>query len=146
VRLRPALHITLRYAAKDFIMNGLLVPSGTAIVVYVNAIYKRDDAFADPLQFDPRRFIDKRPEPNTWLPFGGGAHRCLGAAFAMFESRVLLRTILAHRHFAPDTSPGEREDQHRSTLTLPTTAPASPCYPAEDTHAPTSARRPPRRR
>ncbi|MGH8457689.1 MAG: cytochrome P450, partial [Stenotrophobium sp.] len=47
------------------------------------------------------------------------AHRCLGGAFAMVEARVLLRTILKHRRFKPDSSPDERVDQHRNILMLP---------------------------
>lgn len=119
MRLRPALPVTLRYAEKDFVMNDLLVPKGTVIVIYINAIQKRADIYPDPLAFDPERFLGKRPDPNEWLPFGGGAHRCLGANFAMFESRVLLRTILQHMRFKPETSRGEREDQHRNILLLP---------------------------
>ncbi|MGH3949680.1 MAG: cytochrome P450 [Pseudonocardiaceae bacterium] len=119
MRLRPALPVTMRYAEKDFVMNDVLVPTGTVVMIYINAVHKREDVYPDPDRFDPDRFLGVRPDPNTWLPFGGGAHRCLGGAFAMFESRVLLRTILQHRRFQPETSAGEREDQHRNILLLP---------------------------
>ncbi|WP_446221265.1 cytochrome P450 [Nocardia sp. IBHARD005] len=119
MRVRPALPVTLRYAERDFVMNDILVPAGTVIVVYINAIHKRADLYPDPEKFDPERFVGVRPDPHRWLPFGGGAHRCLGASFAMFESRVLLKTILQRRTFRPETSRGERQDQHKNILLLP---------------------------
>lgn len=119
LRLRPALPATVRYTDTDFAMNDVLVPAGTIIVIYINAIHKRPDAYPDPDRFDPDRFLGVRPDPRTWLPFGGGAHRCLGGAFAMFESRVLLRTILTHRRFQTDDTPAERQDQHRNILLTP---------------------------
>ncbi|MGH8460072.1 MAG: cytochrome P450 [Stenotrophobium sp.] len=119
MRLRPALPVTLRYAEKDFMMNDVLVPAGTIIVIYINGAHKRADIYPEPERFMPERFLGVRPDPYKWLPFGGGAHRCLGDRFAMFEARVLMRTILKHRRFKPDDSPGEREDQHRNILLLP---------------------------
>ncbi|WP_166909029.1 cytochrome P450 [Mycobacterium sp. DL440] len=119
MRLRPALPVTMRYAAKDFVLNDVLVPEGTVIVVYINAIHKRADLYPEPEKFDPDRFLGVRSDPHRWMPFGGGAHRCLGASFAMFESRVLLRTILQHRRFQPEATPDERQDQHRNILLLP---------------------------
>jgi cytochrome P450 len=119
MRLRPALPVTMRYAEKDFLMNDVLVPAGMVIMIYINGIQKRADIYPDPLRFDPERFLNVRPDPYRWLPFGGGAHRCLGGSFAMFESRALMKTILKHRRFQADTTPGEREDQHRNILLLP---------------------------
>jgi cytochrome P450 family 135 len=119
MRLRPSLPVTVRHVERDFVMNDILVPADTVIMLYINAIHKRADIYPNPERFDPERFHGVRPDPHHWLPFGGGAHRCLGGAFAMFESRVLLQTILAHRRFEPDNSPGERQDQHRSILLQP---------------------------
>lgn len=119
MRLRPALPVTLRYATEDFVMNDVLVPKGTIIVIYINGIQKREDIYPDALQFKPERFLGVRPDPYRWLPFGGGAHRCLGGAFAQFEARELMKVILKHRRFKPDNSPDERQDQHRHILLLP---------------------------
>lgn len=119
MRLRPAQPVTLRYVEYDFRMNDMLVPANTIIAIYINAIQKRADLYPDPTSFDPQRFLNTRPDPHTWLPFGGGAHRCLGASFAMFEARVLLRTILRWRRLAPHLARGERQDQHRSILLMP---------------------------
>jgi cytochrome P450 len=48
----------------------------------------------DPHAFRPERFLDGAPEPYTWIPFGGGVRRCLGAAFAQLEMRVVLSAVL----------------------------------------------------
>jgi cytochrome P450 len=119
MRVRPAAPVTLRHVDKDFVMNDVLVPAGTILLVYINAIHKRADVYPDPDVFDPERFIGESRHPHPWLTFGGGAYRCLGGPFALFEARVLLRTILKHRALAPDASPGERQDQHRSVLLSP---------------------------
>ncbi|BBX48697.1 cytochrome P450 [Mycobacterium cookii] len=119
MRVRPALPITIRAVEKDCRINDLALPAGTIIVVYVNAIQKAAHAHADPERFDPERFAERRPDPMHWMPFGGGAHFCLGAQLSLMESRVLLRTILERRRFAPDNSPDERQVQHRSLMTLP---------------------------
>ncbi len=97
LRLRPALPVTGRRAQRAFNLNGLLVPSGAYIIVAIMALHERADLHPDPLAFRPERFLGSRPETHTWLPFGGGVHRCLGDEFALFEARVLLRTVLQHR-------------------------------------------------
>lgn len=119
MRVRPALPVTMRYAVEDAEINGLAVGKGTLLMLYINSIHKDPALYPDPDTFDPDRFVGVRPDPYAWIPFGGGAHRCLGGNFAMFEARVLLRTILQQRRFVADDSPGERQDQHRNILLLP---------------------------
>jgi hypothetical protein len=97
MRLRPVFPGTGRRALRDFDLDGVLVPRGAMLIISAIAVHERPDIHADPLVFRPERFIDARPGTYTWLTFGGGAHRCLGASFALFESRVLMRTLLAHR-------------------------------------------------
>jgi cytochrome P450 family 135 len=100
LRLRPALPVTGRRAQRAFNLNGLLVPPGAFIVIAITALHERADLHPDPLAFRPERFLGSRPETHTWLPFGGGVHRCLGDEFALFEARVLLRTLLQHRRLS----------------------------------------------
>ena len=66
-------------------------------------MHERDDLHPDPTAFRPERFLNTRPGTNTWLPFGGGVYRCVGAEFVLFEARVLLRTLLQHRRLARST-------------------------------------------
>lgn len=109
MRLRPALPITGRRALRDFDLNGLHIPRGAYVVIAIMAMHEREDLHPDPLAFRPERFLDSRPGANTWLPFGGGVFRCVGAEFVLFEARVLLRTLLQHRRLrAVDDGPGGR--------------------------------------
>jgi cytochrome P450 len=109
LRLRPALPVTGRRVQRAFNLNGLLVPPGAYIVVAIMALHERADLYPDPMAFRPERFLSSRPGSYTWLPFGGGVYRCIGDEFALFEARVLLRTLLQHRRLsAVDGRPGGR--------------------------------------
>jgi len=109
MRLRPALPVTGRRALRDFDLNGLHIPRGAYIILAIMAMHEREDLHADPTAFRPERFLNSRPGTNTWLPFGGGVYRCVGAEFVLFEARVLLRTLLQHRRLsAVDGGPGGR--------------------------------------
>jgi cytochrome P450 len=97
MRLRPAFPFTGRRAVRDVTINGVRVPRGAMVVASIIALHERDDIYDDPRAFRPERFLDTRPGTYTWLSFGGGPHRCIGASFALFEARVLLRTLLGER-------------------------------------------------
>ena len=120
MRLRPALPITGRRALRDFDLNGLHIPRGAYVILAIMAMHERDDLHPDPLAFRPERFVDSRPGTNTWLPFGGGVYRCVGAEFVLFEARVLLRTFLQHRRLgAVDGGSGGRPSR-KHPLPVPT--------------------------
>jgi cytochrome P450 len=104
MRLRPAVPVTGRRALRDTTLNGIQVPKGTVVVIPLLAVHERSDIYDDPEGFRPERFLDARPGTYTWLPFGAGAHRCLGAGLATLELRVIFRTILRQRTF--QTLPG----------------------------------------
>src|ERR1700753_936620 len=97
MRLRPALPITGRRALRDFDLNGLHIPRGAYIILAIMAMHEREDLHPDPLAFRPERFLDTRPGTNTWLPFGGGVYRCVGAEVVLFEARALLRALMQRR-------------------------------------------------
>ena len=59
------------------------------------AAHRRPDAWPDPDRFDPTRFVGARPSPFTFFPFGGGVRRCLGAAFATYEMKIVLTEVLS---------------------------------------------------
>ena len=67
--------------------------------------------FPDPYAFRPERFLDAKPDTFSWIPFGGGTSRCIGAAFAQLEMRVVLRTILRARgaRAGDDGAAGDRQ-------------------------------------
>jgi cytochrome P450 len=119
LRMRPPVPVTLRYVSRDFALNGLLVPRGTLIAADIERMHYRPDLYPQPRSFQPERFLQTRPGTYTWIPFGGGVHRCIGAGFALTEARLILHTILRHWTFATDHAPGE--SSRRTTLI---TAPA----------------------
>lgn len=99
LRLRPPVPFTGRYTAAPFRLAGYTVAPGTRIVVHINAINHDPGIYPDPERFLPERFLDARPQTYTWLPFGGGIKRCLGASFSMLELHTVLHTILRSGEF-----------------------------------------------
>ena len=75
-------------------VNGHVLPEGTDVTPAIWLAHTRADVYPDPLEFRPERFLDGAPETYAWIPFGGGVRRCVGAAFAEFEMRVVLREVL----------------------------------------------------
>jgi cytochrome P450 len=85
-----------------------VIPQGYSIVVSITQMHGNAEAFPDPDRFDPQRFVDTKPSTFAWIPFGGGARRCPGAAFANVEMDVVLRTMLRHFTIETTTAPGEK--------------------------------------
>jgi cytochrome P450 family 135 len=118
LRMRPPVPVTLRYVARDFALADLQVPRGSIIAADIERMHHRPDLYPEPRAFRPERFLEHRPGTYTWIPFGGGVHRCIGAGFALTEARLILQTILSHVSFAREDSAGE--SSHRRTLiTMP---------------------------
>ena len=118
MRLRPAFPLTARLAAEPFELPGLTIPSGTMVVPYITLVHRRPELYPDPLAFRPERFLDTRAGTYTWIPFGGGPRRCIGAAFSMAEARIVLRTILRHARIEPSRRRSERV-VHRNVFIVP---------------------------
>ena len=108
MRLRPAFPLTARLATEPFELPGLTIPSGTMVVPYITLVHRRPELYPDPLAFRPERFLDTRAGTYTWIPFGGGPRRCIGAAFSMAEARIVLRTILRQARIEPSRRRAER--------------------------------------
>jgi cytochrome P450 len=75
-------------------LMGHSLPVGTGVVTAIGIAHFREATYPDPMRFDPQRFIDGKFTPFEYLPFGGGARRCLGAALASYEMRLVLATVL----------------------------------------------------
>jgi cytochrome P450 family 135 len=116
MRLRPVFPMTARLAAEPFELPGLTIPAGTMVVPYITLVHRRADLYPDPLAFRPERFLGTRAGTFTWIPFGGGARRCIGASFALIEARVVLRTMLRHAELLPTRERSERIGRRNVTI------------------------------
>jgi cytochrome P450 family 138 len=97
-----------RVAAPMFELGEWRIPRGYSIVVSITQLHSDPDVFPEPTRFDPYRFVGTKPPTFSWVPFGGGTRRCIGAAFANTEMDVVLRTVLRHFTIEPTTAPGEK--------------------------------------
>ena len=113
LRLRPPLPAVGRVLAEPATVAGYDLPAGVWVAPCIYLMHRREDLYPHPYAFMPERFLESKPETYTWLPFGGGVRRCLGATFAVFEMKVLIQTILAHAVLEPV---GERELMRRRAI------------------------------
>jgi cytochrome P450 len=93
LRLRPVFPFTVRLTKEPLHLDGLTVPAETFVVPYITLVHRRADIYPDPLAFRPERFLGTRPGSYSWIPFGGGIRRCIGAPVATLEARIVLRTL-----------------------------------------------------
>jgi cytochrome P450 family 135 len=106
MRLRPPVPLSDRMVCEPVEVLGYRIPPGTVIACNIVRAHRRPDLYPDPLEFRPERFLDSPPETYGWVPFGGGVRRCLGAAFAMYEMRIVLRMVVERtRPTASDIEP-----------------------------------------
>ena len=94
LRARPVIVDVARKLTAPVEIGGYQVPAGQYLMAAIAAIHYREDLFPDPEQFLPERFLDRRADTYAWIPFGGGVRRCIGASFAEFEMRVVLRAFI----------------------------------------------------
>jgi cytochrome P450 len=94
MRLRPVAHITGRQLASPLRVGGYVLPAGTTVAIPAYLVHHRPDLYPDPAEFRPERFLDGGPDAFAFLPFGGGARRCVGASFATLEMTCVLSAVL----------------------------------------------------
>jgi cytochrome P450 len=108
-RTRPVVDTTSRRVKAPALRLGdWVIPRGHTVVAAISLVHSDDRIFPDAARFDPDRFTGAPPETWTWIPFGGGARRCIGAAFATMEMDVVLRTVIREFQVVPTTEPDER--------------------------------------
>lgn len=116
LRLFPVLTEVLRTLKADWRFAGYDLPAGTTVAASIHLTHYRPDLYPEPLAFRPERFEDRKYSPFEYLPFGGGHRRCIGAAFASFELKVVLAAVL--RALEIDLERPERPDFVRRNITL----------------------------
>ena len=108
-RVRPVVELTARQVRTDTLTIGRwTLPRGTVVTACIALLLEDGTLFPDPERFDPQRFTGSRADTYGWIPFGGGVRRCIGAAFASLEMRVVLRTMLRDFTLEPTTAAPER--------------------------------------
>jgi cytochrome P450 family 135 len=106
LRARPVIVDVARKLTAAASIGGYELPAGTFVMPAIAAMHYREDLFPDPEEFRPERFLEGKPDTYVWIPFGGGVRRCIGAAFAEYEMRVVLGAILERAELsAPDPRP-----------------------------------------
>jgi cytochrome P450 len=119
MRVRPVIPVTGRRVAVPWRLGDYAVPAGTPVACSMLLLHHREDLYPDPFSFRPERWLGgKKPGTYEWIPFGGGTRRCLGAALAMAEQRVVLKAMAERLDLE---APGEKPERpkHRNVTMIP---------------------------
>ncbi len=94
LRARPVIVDVARKLKAPATIGDYELPAGQFVMAAIAALHYREDLFPDPYEFRPERFLDGKADNYAWIPFGGGVRRCIGAAFAEYEMRLILREFV----------------------------------------------------
>ncbi len=101
LRLRPVIDATERTLKKPRVIAGWELPAGIRVYPAIVLIHRREDLYPESHRFRPERFLDGKAESYSWLPFGGGIRRCVGAALAQAEMAEVIRVVLEQVELEP---------------------------------------------
>ena len=118
MRSRPVIPMIGRRVTVPWRLGEYAVPANTPVLMSILLIHHREDLYPDPFAFRPERWEDRKPGTYEWIPFGGGIRRCLGAALAMAEQRVVLETM-ARRLDLVAADPEPEHAVHRNVTMIP---------------------------
>jgi cytochrome P450 len=118
MRSRPVIPMIGRRVTRPWQLGEHVLPAGSSVLMSILLLHHRDDVYPDPFAFRPERFVGVKPGTYTWIPFGGGIRRCLGATLAMAEQRVVLRAIARRTDLAAVDAAPERA-RHRNVTMIP---------------------------
>jgi cytochrome P450 family 135 len=116
LRLRPVIPFVGRKLSEPQTIGGWDIPAGARVAPSIHLMHRREDVYPDAAAFRPERWLGVRPNPYTFLPFGGGVRRCLGASFAETEMRAVLAAIV--RNVRVEAARPESEKVGRRVITL----------------------------
>jgi cytochrome P450 family 135 len=108
LRLRPVISIVIRRLTEPVEIAGYELPAGVSVTPSVYLVHRNPEIYPEPEAFRPERFLETPPGTYTWIPFGGGVRRCLGASFAQFEMAVVLKELVKRREIRPADPRPER--------------------------------------
>ncbi len=116
MRLHPVIPMVVRTLMRPATIGGWDLPAGATVGPSILIAHSRADSHAEPERFDPTRFLGQNPPGNTWIPFGGGVRRCIGAGFSLMEGVAVLRAILERFDV---TAPGRDVPKVRNITSVP---------------------------
>ena len=117
--MRPVVSEVFRAPTEPTELGGYRFEPGTQLAASILLVQFDPELYPpDPRAFRPERFLEGAPEPYTWIPFGGGVRRCLGAAFAQLEMKVVISTILARTRLRAPRAKSEKA-RFRGVTLLP---------------------------
>jgi cytochrome P450 family 135 len=117
LRLRPVIVLVIRKLTEPVELGGYELPAGASVTPSIHLVHRNPEIYPEPDRFLPERFLDNPPGTYTWIPFGGGIRRCLGAAFAQFEMSVVLRELVKRHQIRPASPKSERPFRRAITET-----------------------------
>jgi len=118
MRSRPVIPIIGRRVKLPWRLGSYAVPAETPLLMSILLVHHREDLYPEPFEFRPERWLGRKPGTYEWIPFGGGIRRCLGAALAMAEQRVVLETM-ARRLDLEAEDPEPERAVHRNVTMIP---------------------------
>ncbi len=117
LRLRPVIVLVVRKLTEPVEIGGYELPAGAAVTPCIHLVHRNPEIYPEPDRFLPERFLETPPGTYTWIPFGGGVRRCLGAAFAQFEMAVVLKELVRRHQIRPARPESERPFRRAITET-----------------------------
>jgi cytochrome P450 len=118
MRSRPVIPMIGRRVKLPWQLGEHAVPAETPVLMSILLVHHREDIYPDPFSFRPERWETRKPGTYEWIPFGGGIRRCLGAALAMAEQRVVLEAM-ARRLDLEAEDPEPEKAVHRNVTMIP---------------------------
>jgi cytochrome P450 family 135 len=116
MRRRPVIQNVARMLTETTDVAGYRLPAGTVVSPSITLVHRDATAHTDPADFRPERFLGKQPESGTWIPFGGGVRRCIGAGFSLQEAVAVLKEALTRYDIRPERHREERPKPRNITL------------------------------
>ena len=109
--------LVIRRLTEPVEIGGYELPAGASVTPSIHLVHRNPEIYPEPDRFLPERFLDNPPGTYTWIPFGGGVRRCLGASFAQFEMAVVLRELVKRHEIRPARPDSERPFRRAITET-----------------------------
>jgi cytochrome P450 len=118
MRRRPVIQNVARLLTEPVELAGYRLPAGTVVAPSISLVHRDANVHQVPNDFRPDRFLGKTPESGTWIPFGGGVRRCIGAGFSLQEAVAVLKEALT-RYDIRAASPREEFPKPRNITLVP---------------------------